>query len=282
MKYLWPFLHKITPQLENFRTKVLILDYDGTLTPIVKKPEMAKLPDTTKNYLQQLAGDPRFHLAIVSGRSLGDLKEKVRLPKIIYGANHGLEGEIYGEEYSYPLKLTYRKALKDILKQLTNLTADFKGAFVEDKNLTLSLHYRLTNSKSVPKLKLLAGNILKPFIKNKLVAVIDGKKVIDIMPEVPGNKGYFTDFIVKKIATQKNAKCLTIAIGDDATDDDVFKCLKNGITISVGKNPRSHAKYYLKSQKEVIKFLKFLISCLNDQKSAGSVSKPVIFKPPKN
>lgn len=255
---LWRNLDKITTQLQNSPTTVLMLDFDGTLAPIAQSPNEAKLPRETKDLLQKLCSKPNFYLAIISGRSLKNIKEKVGLPNIIYGGDHGLEGEIFGEKYSFPLTNKTILSLENIQKKLNKISNQFKGILIENKDLALSFHYRLADIEQLPEIISLFNKTLKPYMEKKLVFTIAGKKVIDIAPNVNWNKGRFADLIIRKIADRTKKYPLAIIIGDDKTDEDAFQSLKNGITIVVGKKTQSKAKYYLENPKEVVKFLKIL------------------------
>lgn len=265
---LWRDLNKITALFKKSPIKILILDFDGTLTPIVQSPKEAKLSKEMKNLLLKLSKTRGLYLAIISGRGLEDLKKKVNLKNIIYAGNHGLEGEIFGEKYFFPVSSKTLWTLGKIKAQLNQITNKFKGTFIEDKGLTLSFHYRLADKQQTPEIKLFINQTLKPYITDMLVSVIAGKKVIDIIPNVNWSKGHFAALIVKRITDRTEPHPVTIVIGDDATDEDVFQILKNGVTISeacknfvfikVGKNHKSDAKYSLKNTKEVFTFLEWV------------------------
>lgn len=239
-------------------TKLLLLDFDGTLAPIVKLPREAKLPSETKKLLQQLSEKKGVYIAIISGRKLDDIKEKIGLQNIIYGGNHGLEGEFFGEKYSLPVPDKMLLTLKTIKKQMTQIAAEFKGVLIEDKDLTLSIHYRLANKQQVPEIKLLISRILKPYIVSKLISIIEEKKVIDIIPNLKCNKGSFAALIIKKITDRIKTRPEVIIIGDDRTDEDIFQKFKKGISFRVGIESNSKAKYRLKDIKAVFEFLKYI------------------------
>ncbi len=256
---LWKNLDKITTQLQNNSTKALLLDFDGTLAPIVKSPEKARLSIKTRSMLKNFCQKPGFYLAIISGRKLEDVKEKVRLPNIIYGGNHGLEGEISGKKYSFPIPNRALKALEKIHVQLDKIASQFTGVFVEDKESVLAFHYRMAEKDQIPSIKSLFKEMLKPFIENELISAVSGKMVFDIRPKVVWSKGAFAKLIVNVIHIKTKAAPIVIYIGDDVTDEDVFKKLKNEITIKVGKRSKSFARYRLKDTKEVFKFLEWLL-----------------------
>lgn len=255
---LWKDLDKITALFKKSPVKILMLDFDGTLTPIVKSPNQVKLSKAMKNLLIKLSKKEGFYLAILSGRQLKDLKKRVNLQNIIYAGNHGLEGEIFGEKYLFPVPNKALWALGKIREHLNQITDKSKGTFIEDKNLTLSFHYRSADRQQIPEIKLLINQTLKPYIMDGLVSAIAGKAVIDITPDVNWSKGHFAALIIKKIAERTKTHPVAIVIGDDTTDEDIFQKLKNQITITVGEKHQSKAKYYLKNPLEVVKFLQLL------------------------
>lgn len=234
---------------------LLLLDFDGTLVPITRFPQTVELPLTTKNLLQKLSRKKGIYLAISSGRKLTDIKARIDLPDIIYGGNHGLEGEIFGEKYSFPIPDKILRNLRTIKEQLDKIAAKFNGVLVEDKELTLSFHYRSVNKQQIPEIKLLFNLILKPYIAGKSIFVRTGKEVFDIMPNLNWNKGNFADLIVKKINMLTNKRPTVIAVGDDLTDENVFQKLKNCISITIGKKKNSSAGYYLNNSEDLIHFL---------------------------
>ncbi len=255
MKYLWQELDKITPKLEQKSPKVLFLDFDGTLTPIVKSPKEARLSLKTKNLLQKLSTKKDVYLIIISGRKLEDIKSKIKLPNIIYAGNHGLEGEIFDQYYSFPIPDKIAVILKSIRKLLDKIADQFTGVFIENKGTTLSFHYRLANKQQIPDIKVLFEKTLQPYIKNESISILSGKMVFDVMPKIHWNKGSFAKLAVDKIRARAKITPLVISIGDDATDEEIFRKIDQGITIKVGREQKSNAKYLLNNTKDVFKFL---------------------------
>lgn len=262
MKNLWKNLDKIAPLLEKDRAKILLLDFDGTLTPIVKSPELASLPSETRRLLRNLNQKPNLYLAVISGRQLKDLKEKIKLPNVIYGGNHGLEGEIFNRKFSFPVTKKALLTLKKIREQLEKLFGKFEGIFIENKNLAISFHYRLASKPQVPIIKTLFKKTLAPYVKDSFISVIEGKMVFDIRPRINWDKGSFTKLVIQEIQSLTKATPVAIFIGDDKTDEDVFQTLKKGITIKVGEGRRSNAQYNLRNTREVFKFLKWIESLI--------------------
>lgn len=260
MKYLWEDIDTIFKEISEIKPKLLILDFDGTLAPIAKTPQKANLSQSTKILLNNLSLKPNFNICVISGRQLDDIKNKVNLSKIIYGGNHGMEIEIDGKRYYPHFDIKILQILREIKKQLSNLTNQFKGSFIEDKIFTLSFHYRSIKDNQTADMLFLSSQILNSFIKKKLITTFMGKKVIDIIPKKSFDKGNFAEFVIKKIVQRLKIKPMIFIIGDDQTDEAMFKKLNKEITIKVGQDQQSCAKYYLKDYKEVKKILSFFSS----------------------
>ncbi|MFH1406974.1 MAG: trehalose-phosphatase [Candidatus Omnitrophota bacterium] len=260
MKYLfshWQYLRK------RFAGKyiMLFLDYDGTLTPIVSTPDKATMPEENKRLLRKLLATKICKIAVISGRSLRDVKGKVALENIIYSGNHGLQIEGPKIKFQAPLSKKYRAALKQIKLDLQNEISGIKGAFVEDKGPTLSVHYRLVNKRDLPRVKTaFRKTVIVRRVKDE-IKVKEGKKVFEIRPPADWNKGNAVAYLLaRQKFISKGAAVSPVYIGDDVTDEDAFRALGGkGLTIFVGKPKKSSAQYYLKNAKEVSKFLKELL-----------------------
>jgi len=253
--------------LENYiadKFVLLFLDYDGTLTPIVENPDKAFIPKQTRNLLKKLSANPVCTTAIVTGRSAKDIKGKIGIKNIIYASNHGLQ--IQGPKISFtaPLPADFRKVLRKIKSHLKKTFRSVKGIILEDKGVTISVHYRLVNNQYVSFVVWTLLKITTPYIHKKEIVVDFGKKVFEIRPPIDWNKGSAILWLLNKHKPAfLDRPILPIYIGDDTTDEDAFNALKEkGLTIFVGHPKKSHAKYYLENTKEVFKFLKILNNLL--------------------
>lgn len=257
MEYLFSSRDKIEKKLNSKRI-ALFLDYDGTLTPIVETPDKAVISVKDREVLKRLAGCPSCKLAIISGRSLKDIKKFVGLKNIIYSGNHGLQIEGPEIKFQSPVSDRYKTILSRIKKDLIKGLLHIKGAFVEDKGLTLSIHYRLADKKDLPLAEAIFKRAVKPYLMRKKIRVTSGKKVFEIRPPVEWDKGKIVLWLLARerfILGQKGL--FPVYIGDDTTDEDAFRALKNkGLTIFVGRPRASCADYYLKDTKEVYRFLR--------------------------
>lgn len=255
MKYLFDNYKKIERELKN-KNIFIFLDYDGTLTPIVKKPEDAIIGIEAKRLIERLKRKYKGRLAVISGRPLTEIKKLVGIKGIIYAGNHGLEIEKEKKRFNAALPADYKTALKKIKKRLIKELDFINGAFMEDKSLTISVHYRLIKDGQST-IKKIIDRVLKPYIAGKKIKVNNGKKVIEIKPPVNWDKGSAVLWILKG---KTAGKVIPVYIGDDITDEDAFTALKgHGLTVHVGKTNKSEAEYYLKNSGEVITFLKKIL-----------------------
>ena len=256
MKHFLTAWNSLKKALNN-KNVLLFLDYDGTLVPIVETPDQAIITCRTKKLLNKLSRLSRCRLAIISGRSLTDIKKMVGIDGITYAGNYGLEIEGQKIKFETPVSLSYRVILEHIKNELSRNLSSFDGVFVEDKGLTLSIHYRLADRKQIPKVKTLFHEATYPYAIMNKIRTSSGKKVFEIRPPVECDKGGVTLRLLEKWKfSLKDKNIVPFYIGDDETDEDAFKVLKNiGITIFVGKPKRSYAQYYLKDTEEVKKFL---------------------------
>jgi len=261
--YYWDELEK---KLSN-KYIMLFLDYDGTLTPIVSTPEKAFISQGVKELLNELSKSPKCKLAIISGRSLSDIRVLVGLKDIIYAGNHGLEIEgpkiKFESQVSQRLKSIIRHIYEDAVSKLSKI----KGVLIEDKGLTISVHYRLVAKKDIQQFLSIFNEITDPSIVRGKIKINAGKKVYEIRPPVMWDKGKVVLwFLVRQQFLLEKNKILPVYIGDDVTDEDAFKVLKNkGITIFVGNPKPSYAQYYLKDTNEVKEFLKRILLMLTDK-----------------
>ncbi len=236
----------------------LFLDYDGTLTPIVKKPGMAELSRTRRNLLIKLARSPRFVVAIVSGRMLSDITKRVGIKGIYYVGNHGFE--IIGPKlkFTHPKAMTTKPILRKIKQELLRRLRNINGIIIEDKVLTMSLHFRLVKTGDLKKVGRTFQEIIRPFRRAKKIRITRGKKVFEIRPNAKWHKGEAVLWLLKKLGGRD--RIIPVYIGDDVTDEDAFRALKKqGTTFRVGKTRKTHARYRLKDVAEVYRLLELLL-----------------------
>ena len=272
MKYLLDYWDKIEKNL-SAKFILLFLDYDGTLTPIVERPEQAIMLSKTRGLLKELSKNLRCKISIISGRALQDVKKRVGLKNIIYVGNHGLEIDGPMIKFESPVSLRYKTILRRIKSDLDTKLSAIKGIFIEDKGLSLSVHYRLVERNQIAQIKtILQEATILDTLRDK-IRIKSGKEVFEIRPGADWDKGKVVLWLLARWKfSLKDEDIIPIYIGDDISDEDAFKVLKNkGLTIFVGSpNKDSSAQYYLKDTREVKEFLKEILTikevsqeCLN-------------------
>ncbi len=244
---------------------MLFLDFDGTLTPIVETSDKARLSKSAKEALEAFSDFPKFQLIVISGRSLVDIQDRVGVKDIIYAGNHGFEIKGPGMAFEVPVPSAYKILLEHLKKEINNKLADFPGAFLEDKGVTISVHYRQVSLELGVVLEHLFYRMTKSYFDKNEIYISLGKKVFEIRPPIGWNKGKAVMWILER------KKGFPVYIGDDTTDEDAFGELKDiGTTVYVGEAKSSCAQYYLNNTDEVVKFLAFLREAENYEKISKS------------
>jgi len=259
MEYLFSHWNKLKNRLSD-KSILLFLDYDGTLTPIAETPEKAVISRGPKGLLNKLSKKPHCSVAIISGRSLSDIKGLVGLKDIIYAGNHGLEIEGPKIKFESQVSPRLKSIIRNIYEDAVTRFSKIKGVLIEDKGLTISVHYRLVDEKDTQEFLSIFNEITDPYIVRDKIKINFGKKVYEIRPPVMWDKGKVVLWLLarQQFLLGEN-KILPVYIGDDVTDEDAFKVLKKkGLTIFVGEQASSEAQYYLKTIEEVTEFLRLI------------------------
>lgn len=232
------------------------LDFDGTLAPIARWPGKAALPPAAREAMERLARRPDTDLAVVSGRALEDLKERVGLPGIYYAGNHGMEIEGPGIQAVHSGAASARPRIAACAAALRRELEGVQGVFIEDKELTLSVHYRQLHDPEMARevrRRARAVCAAEPGIR-----ITEGKKVVEVRPDVAWDKGRATRFLLKVLEAGEPTLIPALFIGDDQTDEDAFRALRgrgDGIVVAAAPPPGTAAAAYLRSPDEVASLL---------------------------
>jgi trehalose 6-phosphate phosphatase len=239
--------------------RLLLSDYDGTLTPIVGRPDDAVLSSGIRNRLIGLAKKPDFSVGVISGRGMRELKAMVGIEGIYYAGNHGLEIEGPGLSYITPAAGTTRPLMQELAEQLASNLADVDGVIIQDKGLSVSIHYRLVVGGEDRTVTDIVHRLTTVPCNEGKIRVFSGKKVWEIRPPVDWDKGKAVETIAGEVKKLRHAeRLLTVFLGDDVTDEDAFRVMRRpgGWGIYVGGGAvTSAAGYYLSSTSEVEDFL---------------------------
>ncbi|MDP1854193.1 MAG: trehalose-phosphatase [Candidatus Omnitrophota bacterium] len=277
MRYLFDCWNKIKKKVDS-KAVALFLDFDGTLAPIADTPEKVIISPHTKESLNKISKNGSFRLAVISGRALSDIKRILGISGIIYVGNHGLEIEGPKIRYTIFAAQKYRAIVDKIKKELKEKTFSIKGVRLEDKGLTLSLHYRLASKKDTNLIRtIFYETTIVPAVKN-IIKTTTGKMVLEVRPALDWDKGKVVLWLLARWKFMlKDRDIVPIYIGDDTTDEDAFRALKNkGVTIFVGIAENSSAQYYLKDTKEASCFLRKLLDLQKDKNGGFNQGKRTV------
>jgi trehalose-phosphatase len=238
---------------------LLLADYDGTLTPIVSRPEDAVLPPAVREMLSSLARKKSFSVGVITGRSIDEIKRLVKIKDIYYSGNHGLEIDGPALVYRNPAAAAAGTLIDKLSARLSAELSGIGGVIVQNKGFTLSVHYRLVKPGNENAVAGAVKRITSPLVEKGEIRVFSQKKVWEVRPPLDWDKGRAVMLIGSEIGAKLGlSRLLTVYLGDDTTDEDVFKMLHRpeGWSIYVGEeNSESAAEYYLKSPEEVAAFL---------------------------
>lgn len=250
---LFDHLQEIASDIASSEHLCLFLDYDGTIAPIVENPGDADIPAETIKVLHELSAHDQVSLAIISGRALTDLRQRIGMKKIVYAGNHGLEISGPGVDFVEPAAATQIKSLGELARHLRGQLRDIEGAEVENKVLSASVHFRRAAPESRDEIDRIVRSAVESIGTHFEVTM--GRKVFEIRPRVDWHKGRAVDWIRQN---SPFPEALSIYIGDDATDEDAFSADSVDITVSVGRCARTAARYCLQRQQDVQQFLLWL------------------------
>jgi trehalose 6-phosphate phosphatase len=232
-------LYVLVEQLVASDGLFVALDFDGTLAAIEREPDEAAIPDATREAIVRLATEPNVEVAVVSGRELADVRERVGLPELSYAGNHGLE--IHTDEYVvHPEARRAEAAVAEACERLEDRLTDVEGAIVENKGVSATVHSRLVADGAVPAVREAVESAVADDDDLRLTT---GKDVLEIRPAVEWDKGaavrQLTDELVPDSETW-----LPVYVGDDTTDEAAFAVLEaHGIAVKVGEDPDTRAAY---------------------------------------
>ncbi|XP_049405846.1 probable trehalose-phosphate phosphatase J isoform X2 [Solanum stenotomum] len=211
-----------------------------------------------------------FPTAIVSGRCRDKVYNFVQLAELYYAGSHGMDikGPSKGSKYSkkgtqavlFQPASKFLPMIVEVYKELLDKTKSIEGVRVENNKFCVSVHFRCVDEKKWDELSQQVSLVLKEYPKLKLC---QGRKVLEIRPIIKWDKGKALQFLLQSLGYAKCNDVFPIYIGDDRTDEDAFKVLRErrqGLGILVSKTPKdTHASYSLQEPSEVMKFLLLLV-----------------------
>jgi trehalose-phosphatase len=243
--------NEIARRIHQANRLFLFTDFDGTLAPIRRHPGQVWLSPRVKRLLGNIVHSGVI-VGIASGRKLADLRRRVGLNRIWYVGVHGYFLRDRGNRSITLLTPKHRRQMKDLSSVLIHRLHGLPGIWVEPKLASVAVHFRGAPMHS----ERLARRAVAAFRrKYPKMSFLSGKKVWEWLPDSRTDKWRALSLILRRERRNRGrGGQLAIYLGDDATDERVFRKLK-GVSIAVGKKRRTAAEYYLRSPAEVRSFL---------------------------
>jgi alpha,alpha-trehalase len=215
------------------RHLLLLCDFDGTLSPFNPDPRAVVLGDGVARVLGLLASRADCSLGVISGRRLQDVRDRVTVPGDLYITGfHGLEIHTPGETFLHPEASAAAATMHAIAAAVRPRLADLPGVFLEDKDLSIALHYR----EAEPAVRVVAQSVFLDAARADVDAgrlrLLPGACVIELLPKIAWHKGSALEWIRERVQ-RLFGPTFTVYIGDDLTDEDAFHAVgADGIAIA--------------------------------------------------
>lgn len=231
---------------------VLFLDFDGTLTDIKDKPELAVLAKDTRDLISKLS--KKTIIVIISGRTRKDLERLIGVEDVFYAGNHGFD--MKGRGLSMIKSTGYD--FKGLYKLLAEELKDIKGVLIEDKELSIAVHYRMVDETKFPYIESVVNRIIRD---NNMLRLMLGKKVFEIIPNIDWDKSKAMQWIIEKLQLSWSGDSRIVYMGDDITDEFVFRFNRTrGLNILVSeKSIVSASDFRVKNVNEARSVLEMLL-----------------------
>jgi trehalose 6-phosphate phosphatase len=204
---------------------------------------------------------------VVSGRDLADLVPRVGVDGIAYAGNHGLEIAGPGYQFRDPGAVERMGELAGVVGELAAELAAVAGAWVQDKGLSASVHYRQVSPELVPAVREAVERVVGPYLGRFVLRA--GKMVVEVRPAVDWHKGRAVRWLADRLGGG-----VAIFLGDDQTDEDAFAALPDGVTVLVGPDRPTAARYRVESPDEVARFLRWVAGALPGEGDVTAFERP--------
>ncbi|WP_447043909.1 trehalose-phosphatase [Vreelandella sp. H-I2] len=253
---------QLIAQLDH-RPPAVFLDYDGTLTPIVDRPELAVLDSSMRYLLERLA--KRCTVAIVSGRDRANVAGLVGIDNLVYAGSHGFDiAGPDGLQMQHERAEEFLPALDEAELQLQVRLAEVPGVLVERKRFALAVHYRLVAERDMDQIEAAVDAVAR---EHPQLRRTGGKKIFELRPQFSWDKGKAVVWLLSALGLEANEAVVPIYIGDDETDEDAFTALRSrgGLGIFVGGASQATAASYRLSDTDAVgRLLSHLADMLED------------------
>ena len=237
------------------RRLLVLLDFDGTLAEFEADPRAVTLPSSRRSALERL--QQRATVGIVSGRRLDDVRGRVAVEGVIVAGLHGLEIDAFGERFDHPELLNGLSAITEVADRLRQETQHLPGVFVEDKQVSVALHFREAEAAAQRQAIETFAAAAGPAVEGGAIKVMRGSYVLELLPNIDWNKGSAVRWIDARVQ-QQSGRTFVVYIGDDVTDQDAFAVVEEAGGLAIAASDRVTASTTLDGPVGVERFLSAL------------------------
>ena len=258
MNYCLTAFPEIDRQLRSAKRILLATDFDGTLCPIADDPSGVHVAPGMGAILRQAVECPRLMLAVISGRALADVRRRLAFDITIAG-NHGLEISGGGLSFEHSGARQLRPRLAEACEASARILRAWPTAWVEDKGLSATLHFRKVDQRQHHALLFTARRALGPF--GAQLALRVGNRALEVRPKVQWDKGNALQYIQKEAGPFNACVC----IGDDQTDETMFRANSGQLNIRIGRHRPTAASHYLSNPAEVAILISHIVDICSSE-----------------
>lgn len=252
-----PWREPFVDRLEAAERLFLVTDFDGTVAEIRERPDAATIRPDARAALSDLADRSNVDVAVVSGRALSDVTDRVGVDGLRYAGNHGLEIAADGRQFVHPDAAETADALEDACEELRDRLDDVDGAVVEDKDVTATVHYRMVEDEAA--VERVRETVRRIAGERDALRVTEGKQILEFRPDVDWDKGRAVSWL-RETVHDDPGRYRPIYLGDDVTDEAAFRAVTDsGTAVLVGDGSReTAADYRVTDPEEVTRLLAWL------------------------
>lgn len=236
---------RLAARIRLSRRVAVFLDFDGTLVNIAPLPDEVRLAPVTRRVLRRLVRHPRVTLVVISGRRRAELWRYIGLRGIHYFGLYGWERSRHSR-----LPVSAFSALRRAKIELSVHLGSIPGLWIEDKRLSLSVHLLGVSPALQRQARQQLDSLLLPFQKS--LRVIENLRDAEIVPRCISGKGMAVE---QFLATPPLRRALPIYFGDDLSDEPAFRAVGKGISIRVGAERPTRARYLVRNPATVARVL---------------------------
>jgi trehalose 6-phosphate phosphatase len=200
-------------------------DFDGTLSPIESDPDAPTLPAENDGALRLLRERAGVRVGVVSGRALSDLRARIGIDGIAYAGNHGLELDVGDGRIVHPIAERREEGIGRLCDAIEREAGE--RVLVERKGLTATVHYREASERGSRAVRALVD---REVTERDGIRTVSGKQSVELRPAVEWEKGQAVSLLQEQVPDSWT----TAYLGDDTTDESVFRTLDEGVSIHVG------------------------------------------------